>query len=73
MKYAHFVIVVVAILLAAYLTFQFELFAHEFRANFLYQGDWIGLIMMTILIIAVGGIFKVLASMTSHRKKRGRK
>ena len=70
MKYIHYAIIVVAIILAAWFTFQMELFAHEFRTGFLYQGDWMSFIMVMVLAVAVGGIFKLLAGMTAHRRKK---
>ncbi len=73
MKYVHYVIVIAAILVAAWFTFQLELFSHEFRMDFLFRGDWISLIMLMILVIAIGGIFKLLAGMTAHEKKGSKK
>ena len=70
MKYIRFAIIVVAIILAAWFAFQIELFAHEFRMDFFYQGDWISFLMVMIFIIALGGIFKLLAGMTARRGKR---
>jgi hypothetical protein len=70
MNYTRIIFIIVAIIAAAWFTFQFELFSHEMRMDFLYQGDWISLIMLMLFITAVGGIFKILASMTAHKRRR---
>jgi hypothetical protein len=69
MKYLRFFIIILAIILAAWFTFQIEMFVHEFRTDFLYQNNWSGLIMLMLLALTLGGIFKLLAARTARRKK----
>ena len=68
MRITRIMIIIVAVLFAAWATFQFELFAGEFRMRFLYLEDWMSLIALTALILAIGMGLKLLASMTAHKK-----
>ena len=70
MKHMRFLIIVTAIILATLFIFQIELFAHEFRRDFFYRGDWLSLIMVMFFVIAIGGTIKILAGMTARRRKK---
>lgn len=69
MKYLRFFVIILAVILAAWFIFQIEMFIHEFRTDFLYQNNWSSLIMLMLLALALGGIFKLLAARTARGKK----
>ncbi len=63
-------IIIIAIIIAAILIFNFELFFHEAKSIFFYQEDWLSLIMIFALALSLGGIFKILAMQTAHKVKK---
>ncbi len=77
MNFSRWILIGLTFILAAIFTFYFYIWSDEFKADFLYRNDYLSLIMVFVLVMAITGIFRWLLTeeiiLTDPKRKRRRK
>ena len=58
MKLMRWALILAACIVAFYVTLNFNIYFEEFKQIFFYTNDWMSYLMVMLLIIAIGGIFR---------------
>jgi predicted transporter len=74
MNITRMLLIGITFIIAAVLTFNFYIWAQEYKDMFAYNGDYISYIMVFVFIMAITGIFKWLLQeeiiLTRPRRRR---